>query len=153
MKYAVLEDKRQEHLKFCKYAGQLIERVSGKPSHSDIDASIDRIRRADVIAQTKIIYNEKELLQLIHDHLINKGRWQGWVKYDLNYENARLVLFDVSRTCRHYFSRLEIKLKSYFGSQKLQNSRTIWGTGTANHFFKLKAKKCKALGVILLRQR
>lgn len=29
--------------------------------------------QADIVAQTKIIYREKELLQLIHDHLASKG--------------------------------------------------------------------------------
>ena len=29
--------------------------------------------QADVVAQTKIVYQEKELLQLIHEHLLAKG--------------------------------------------------------------------------------
>ena len=30
--------------------------------------------QADVVAQTKIVYQEKELLQLIHEHLLSKGK-------------------------------------------------------------------------------
>jgi len=41
----VLQDKRQEHIKFCKYAAELIELVSGKPPHTAVDPSLDRIRR------------------------------------------------------------------------------------------------------------
>ncbi len=74
MKEPILQDKRQEHLKFCRYANEVIERISGKPLNANIDASLDRIRRADVVAQTKIVYQEKELLQLIHGHLMAKGK-------------------------------------------------------------------------------
>jgi len=41
----VLQDKRQEHIKFCKYATELIELVSGKPPHTTVDPSLERIRR------------------------------------------------------------------------------------------------------------
>jgi len=41
----VLQDKRQEHMKFCKYATELIELVSGKPPHTTVDPSLERIRR------------------------------------------------------------------------------------------------------------
>jgi len=29
--------------------------------------------QADIVAQTRIVYHEKELLQLIHDHLLKEG--------------------------------------------------------------------------------
>ena len=45
MREPVLQDKRQEHLKFCKYASTLIEMVSGKPQNANIDASLEKIRR------------------------------------------------------------------------------------------------------------
>ena len=41
----VLQDKRQEHIRFCKYATELIELVSGKPPHTTVDPSLERIRR------------------------------------------------------------------------------------------------------------
>ena len=45
MKEPVLQDQRQCHVQFCKYASELIERVSGKPQNVNIDASLDRIRK------------------------------------------------------------------------------------------------------------
>ncbi|XP_041347553.1 DDB1- and CUL4-associated factor 1-like [Gigantopelta aegis] len=73
MKEPVLQDKRQEHIRFCKYASDLLERVSGKQPSSVGDASLEEIRRADIVAQTKIIFQERELLQLMYDHLLVKG--------------------------------------------------------------------------------
>ncbi|KAH3892821.1 hypothetical protein DPMN_016951, partial [Dreissena polymorpha] len=73
MKEPVLQDKRQEHVKFCRYATQLVEKVSGNQTHRYSNASLDDIRKADIVAQSKIIFQEKELLQLIHDHLQSKG--------------------------------------------------------------------------------
>ena len=52
----VLQDKRQEHIKFCKYAAELIELVSGKPPHTAVDPSLDRIRRVST-AYAKNIEN------------------------------------------------------------------------------------------------
>lgn len=45
MKEPVLQDKRQEHVKFCKYATELIEKVSGKQAHKYSDATLDEIRK------------------------------------------------------------------------------------------------------------
>ncbi|KAJ8302050.1 hypothetical protein KUTeg_021037 [Tegillarca granosa] len=73
MKEPVLQDKRQEHVKFCRYANELIERVSGKHSNANWDASLEEIRRADIVAQTKIMFQERELLKLIQSHLLSKG--------------------------------------------------------------------------------
>ena len=47
MKEPVLQDKRQEHVKFCKFATELIERVSGKEAHRYSDASLDDIRKVE----------------------------------------------------------------------------------------------------------
>lgn len=73
MREPVLQDKRQEHVKFCKHCLELIERVTGAPLTTGIESSILKINKAEVVAQTKIVFNEKELLQLIHQHLMNKG--------------------------------------------------------------------------------
>ncbi|XP_055999036.1 DDB1- and CUL4-associated factor 1-like isoform X3 [Ostrea edulis] len=73
MKEPVLQDKQQEHVKFCKYANELLERVVGKKSNANLDASLEAIRRADIVAQSRITFQEKELLQLIHGHLQSKG--------------------------------------------------------------------------------
>ncbi|XP_078517401.1 DDB1- and CUL4-associated factor 1 isoform X1 [Lissotriton helveticus] len=73
MKEPVLQDKRSEHVRFCKYAAELIERVSGKPLLMGSDVSLARLQKADVVAQSRITFPEKELLLLIRNHLISKG--------------------------------------------------------------------------------
>lgn len=75
MKEPVLQDKRSEHVKFCKYCMDLIFRVTGQgsPISTNFDISPESLNKAEVVAQTKILYNEKELLELIHTHLVNKG--------------------------------------------------------------------------------
>ncbi|KAL4597457.1 protein VPRBP-like [Arapaima gigas] len=73
MKEPVLQDKRSEHVKFCKFAAELIERVSGKPLLIGTDVSLARLQRANVVAQSRITFPEKELLLLIRNHLLSKG--------------------------------------------------------------------------------
>ena len=45
MKEPVLQDKRLQHVKFCRCASELIERVLGKPQNASIEASLERIRK------------------------------------------------------------------------------------------------------------
>nr|XP_018897865.1 PREDICTED: protein mahjong isoform X2 [Bemisia tabaci] len=75
MRDPILQDKRQEHVKFQKYALELLEQVSGKtkPDGSELEASLSYIHRANVIAQTRIQFNDKQLFQLIHQHLLSHG--------------------------------------------------------------------------------
>ncbi|TTC88577.1 DDB1- and CUL4-associated factor 1 [Bagarius yarrelli] len=73
MKEPVLQDKRNDHVRFCKYAAELIEQVSGKPLLIGTDVSLARLQRANVVAQTRITFPEKELLLLIRNHLLSKG--------------------------------------------------------------------------------
>ncbi|XP_056096436.1 DDB1- and CUL4-associated factor 1 isoform X5 [Rhinichthys klamathensis goyatoka] len=73
MKEPVLQDKRSEHVRFCKFAAELIERVSGKPLLIGTDVSLARLQRANVVAQSRISFPEKELLLLIRNHLLSKG--------------------------------------------------------------------------------
>ncbi|KAL1117022.1 hypothetical protein AAG570_004350 [Ranatra chinensis] len=75
MRDPILQDRRQEHVTFQKFALELLERVSGKskPNGNELEPSLTNIHRANVIAQTRIQYNDKELLQLIHQHLITHG--------------------------------------------------------------------------------
>ncbi|XP_068109089.1 DDB1- and CUL4-associated factor 1 isoform X2 [Hyperolius riggenbachi] len=73
MKEPILQDKRSEHVRFCKYAAELIERVSGKPLLIGSDVSLARLQKADVVAQSRISFPEKELLLLIRNHLVSKG--------------------------------------------------------------------------------
>uniref|UniRef100_A0A8C4R3X2 DDB1- and CUL4-associated factor 1 n=1 Tax=Eptatretus burgeri TaxID=7764 RepID=A0A8C4R3X2_EPTBU len=69
----VLQDKRQEHARFCRFASELIERVSGRPLSLGTDVSLARLQKADVVAQTRIMFSEKELLMLIRNHLQAHG--------------------------------------------------------------------------------
>uniref|UniRef100_A0A671X6U8 DDB1- and CUL4-associated factor 1 n=1 Tax=Sparus aurata TaxID=8175 RepID=A0A671X6U8_SPAAU len=73
MKEPVLQDKRSEHVRFCRYAAELTERVSGKPLLMGTDVSLARLQRANVVAQSRITFPEKELLMLIRNHLLAKG--------------------------------------------------------------------------------
>ncbi|XP_060518172.1 protein mahjong-like isoform X1 [Cylas formicarius] len=78
MRDPILQEKRQEHVTFQKYALELLERLSGKTKYAGSDlevslANIHRIHKANVVAQTKIQFNDRQLLQLIHQHLVTKG--------------------------------------------------------------------------------
>ncbi|XP_059475343.1 protein mahjong [Neocloeon triangulifer] len=71
MKDPILQDRRQEHVLFQKYALQLLERVSGKPSSTEL--SVANIHKASVVAQTRIEYNREELNQLMYQDLMKQG--------------------------------------------------------------------------------
>uniref|UniRef100_A0A6P7HIT9 DDB1- and CUL4-associated factor 1 n=1 Tax=Diabrotica virgifera virgifera TaxID=50390 RepID=A0A6P7HIT9_DIAVI len=75
MRDPILQEKRQEHVLFQKYALELLELLSGQGRHTDnnLEASLANIHRASVVAQTKIQFNDRQLLQLIHQHLVQKG--------------------------------------------------------------------------------
>ncbi|XP_077295006.1 lisH and WD40 domain-containing protein mahjong [Arctopsyche grandis] len=78
MRDPILQEKRQEHVMFQKYALELMERVSGKtkPSGAEFETKFEtlaNIHRANVVAQTHITFNERQLFQLIHQHLLSKG--------------------------------------------------------------------------------
>ncbi|XP_011866253.1 PREDICTED: protein mahjong [Vollenhovia emeryi] len=75
MKDPILQEKRQEHVTFQKYALELMERVSGKakPTGAEYEISLVSLHRANVVAQTRIQYNEQQLNQLIYQHLVSKG--------------------------------------------------------------------------------
>lgn len=71
MRDPILQEKRAEHVQFQKYALELIERVSGKPIN--VDTSMANIHKSNVVAQTKIHFNDKQLYMLIYRHLIENG--------------------------------------------------------------------------------
>ncbi|XP_053630594.1 DDB1- and CUL4-associated factor 1 isoform X3 [Cherax quadricarinatus] len=76
MKEPILQDKRMEHVKFQRHALELIKAVSGRTKHegdASTDISMQSIHRADVVAQTRINYNKRQLLQLIQTHLSQEG--------------------------------------------------------------------------------
>lgn len=71
MRDPILQEKRSEHVQFQTYALELLERVSGKPIN--VDSSLANIHKANVVAQTKIQFNEQQLHLLIYQHLIDAG--------------------------------------------------------------------------------
>ncbi|XP_028028300.1 protein mahjong isoform X1 [Bombyx mandarina] len=75
MRDPILQEKRQEHVMFQKYALELLERVSGKSKHmgAEFETSLANIHKANVVAQTRINYNERQLLQLVQEHLAARG--------------------------------------------------------------------------------
>lgn len=74
MRDPILQEKRYEHVQFQKYALELLERVSGKSKASNqLDSSLANIHKANVVAQTKIQFNEQQLNELIYSHFISKG--------------------------------------------------------------------------------
>lgn len=75
MRDPILQEKRAEHVQFQKYALELMERVSGrsKPAMNEADVSLINIHKANVVAQTKIQFNEQQLNQLIYKHLMARG--------------------------------------------------------------------------------
>lgn len=74
MRDPILQEKRAEHVQFQKYALELLERVSGKTKGSNqIDTSLANIHKANVVAQTKIQFNEQQLYELIYEHLMSRG--------------------------------------------------------------------------------
>lgn len=74
MRDPILQDRRQEHVAFQKYALELLERVSGKRKPTnELEPSLSNIHRANVVAQTRIQFNDRDLLQLIQQHLQSHG--------------------------------------------------------------------------------
>ncbi|PNF26674.1 DDB1- and CUL4-associated factor 1 [Cryptotermes secundus] len=75
MRDPILQDKRMEHVRFQKSALELMERVSGKtkPSGNELEISLANMHRANVVAQTRIQFNDRQLLQLINQHLVSRG--------------------------------------------------------------------------------
>jgi HIV-1 Vpr-binding protein len=74
VKEPVLQEKRHEHVLFQKYALEIIRLVyGGKMIGVEYDLSVVAIHKSDLISQTRIQYNEKQLLQLVHEYLVGKG--------------------------------------------------------------------------------
>lgn len=96
MRDPILQEKRQEHVAFQKYALELLERLSGHGGY-DLEvslANIHRIHKANVVAQTKVQFNDQQLLQLIHQHFIAKGfnETASCLVREANLENSILSL-------------------------------------------------------------
>nr|XP_039264269.1 DDB1- and CUL4-associated factor 1-like [Styela clava] len=64
----VLHYKKRLHTKFCKCMGALLEKVSGRPMNLELD--LDAIRISHIVSETHMQYENKEVLQMIHNHLV-----------------------------------------------------------------------------------
>ncbi|CAG9538905.1 unnamed protein product, partial [Cercopithifilaria johnstoni] len=74
MREPVLQERRAEHARFCEQAHLLIEKITKKRIHDfPKDLTKEKLWKWHIVAHTKVVYNDKELLQLIHQHLIKKG--------------------------------------------------------------------------------
>lgn len=75
MRDPILQEKRQEHVSFQKYALDLLELLSGKSKHTgnDLEVSLANIHKANIVAQTKIQFNDRQLSQLIYNHCLSRG--------------------------------------------------------------------------------
>ncbi|CAH8518191.1 hypothetical protein MS3_00006654 [Schistosoma haematobium] len=78
MKEPVLPDRLTEHAEFCRYATMLIRLVVGNLSDGVLsgDMSLERVRRAEIVAKTRIQWDQEELLELIYRHLQSKGLYE-----------------------------------------------------------------------------
>ncbi|XP_066925763.1 DDB1- and CUL4-associated factor 1-like isoform X2 [Clytia hemisphaerica] len=68
MKEPILSDRITEHNMFTQYASLLLERVTGIPSKTTYNSA-----QASIISQTRITYSQKELLQVVYNHLKKSG--------------------------------------------------------------------------------
>ncbi|KAL7074468.1 hypothetical protein ACQ4LE_006871 [Meloidogyne hapla] len=77
MQTPILLEKRIEHNRFCEQARHLIECVSQTKLQDfttmTMEMTQENLWRSAVVAQTQIKFNEKELLQLIYQHLTDIG--------------------------------------------------------------------------------
>lgn len=74
----ILQDKRAEHVKFQQYAHELMEMVStgdggAQRLTGNSDFSLEMLHRASVVAQTKIRFSKKQLLQMIQEYVASEG--------------------------------------------------------------------------------
>ncbi|KAI9916797.1 hypothetical protein PsorP6_016755 [Peronosclerospora sorghi] len=73
----ILEENADIHVRFRESALDLISLVTHRASDLVIneatDPTVRKIEKASIVANTKISYDDTELLRLIHDHLVTKG--------------------------------------------------------------------------------
>jgi len=105
MREPILQEKRVDHVQFQKHALEILKLVRGKDNNNANsrgrgegaagennllqDYMGDLMMKSDLISQTKIVYNEQQLLELIHEHLLSKGyvKTANALKSEVNLEN------------------------------------------------------------------
>lgn len=73
MREPILQEKRHYHILFQKYAMEILRLVYGQQIGVDYAMSMVALHKSELISQTKIQYNENQLLELICEHLRSKG--------------------------------------------------------------------------------
>ncbi|XP_012267581.2 DDB1- and CUL4-associated factor 1 [Athalia rosae] len=118
MKDPILQEKRQEHVMFQKYALELMERVSGKakPTGSEYEISLASLHRANVVAQTRIQYNEQQLNQLIHQHFLARGLTEtaATLQKEASLDSSAVMKPATSHQAFHYRSPASTGLRAGF---------------------------------------
>ncbi len=80
----ILPDNINEHQQFKMYTVELVNRITGRLKemkkdvnmtlvNEAIDPTYPKLERAAIVSNTPITYSDKELLQLVHRHLVNHG--------------------------------------------------------------------------------
>lgn len=73
----VLEENADIHVRFRECALDLISQVTHRASDVVIneatDPTVRKIEKASIVANTKVVFAEDELIKLIHEHLVAKG--------------------------------------------------------------------------------
>ncbi|KAI6181263.1 LisH protein [Aphelenchoides besseyi] len=70
----ISQDKQMEHAEFRQVACQLLQLIHQTPLDSRLqDFTLEKVWKTSVINQTKIRFDEMELLKLIQEHLVEKG--------------------------------------------------------------------------------
>lgn len=114
MREPIVHERRLEHMNFIRHCIKLIELVTGIPISQQVDSAVPAyFNRAEVVAQTKITYNQKELLQLIHKHLNAQG---------FN-RTAKLLLEEANLVCGSHTNPLTWPTNTPPSKQSFSSSR------------------------------
>ncbi|MCP9265711.1 Vprbp protein [Dirofilaria immitis] len=141
MREPVLQERRAEHARFCEQAHLLIEKITKKRIHDfPKDLTKEKLWKWHIVAHTKVVYNDKELLQLIYQHLIKKGLLK---TADNLREEASLPDIPASRVSTRlhsigalrYHVRKTLTLSTFGGSSRHRRSERLTALDGENTSF------------------
>lgn len=70
-KEPVLKDKKQLHVKLCESVEILLKKVTGKAI--SLDGDLKTARRTNIVSETRVQYNNNDVISMIHNHLLWSG--------------------------------------------------------------------------------
>lgn len=70
-KEPILKDKKHLHKKLCDTMEILLKKVTGKAI--TLDGDLKTAQRTDIVSETRVQYNNKDVLSMIHSHLVWSG--------------------------------------------------------------------------------